>query len=69
MNTLPVRDTIKSLGSSAVANAMGMKVSTISTWMIKDRIPGRGPTHEFLAQRFTKAVKELKRRGKPRKAA
>lgn len=65
-----IRDTIDQLGTTEIANAMGLPISTVHGWKRDDAIPGKPgtPLHEFKVRAFRDAVRELKRR-QPRKRA
>ena len=72
--TLPVHDTIKELTPTAVAREMGLPISTVFRWMNENRIPGRGPAHDWRVERFEEAVGKIRaacrvERRQPRKKA
>lgn len=73
--TLPIHDTIKKLTPTLVAREMGLPISTVFRWMNEDRIPGRGPAHQWRVERFEEAVNKIKAslkdapRRQPRKKA
>lgn len=69
MRIISVRETIATYGTSAIAEAMGLPVSTIHGWKTDNAIPGKGILHEMRVQAFAKAVKALKRQAKRKKAA
>lgn len=61
---LPVQATIKELTPTAVANAMGLPISTVFRWMKEDRIPGTKAAHEWRRSQFEAAVKKLRSEAK-----
>ncbi len=70
--SLPVQATIKELTPTAVANAMGLPVSTVFRWMKTDRIPGVKAAHEWRRNQFEAAVRRLReetKAGKKKRAA
>lgn len=72
--TLPIQATIKELTPTAVAREMGLPISTVFRWMNEDRIPGRGPAHQWRVERFEQAVRNIRAsikadRRQPRKKA
>lgn len=58
--SLPVKATIQALTPTAVAKTMGLPISTVFRWMKSDRIPGKGPAHEWRRDQFEAAVKRLR---------
>jgi hypothetical protein len=66
MDHLPVRQIIETYGTSAVAVAMGISVSTLHGWKMANAIPGKGPLHELRVQAFLKAVKSLQKASRRR---
>lgn len=62
--SLPVQATIKELTPTAVANAMGLPVSTVFRWMKTDRIPGVKAAHEWRRNQFEAAVNRLRAEAK-----
>jgi hypothetical protein len=55
-----IKQTIAELTTTAVANAMGLPISTVHRWKMEDRIPGEGPQHEWRVAQFNAAVKKLR---------
>ena len=64
-----IRQTIETYGTTAIADAMGLPISTVHTWKTSDAIPGRGILHDMRVEAFETAVKALKRQTKRKKAA
>lgn len=71
MSNLPIRATIDQLGTTEIANAMGLPISTVHGWKRDDAIPGKpgNALYEFKVRAFREAVRELKRRQPRKKAA
>ena len=57
---LAVRATINELGLTTVARKMDLPTSTIFRWKSEDRIPGRGPAHQWRVAQFEAAVAALR---------
>jgi hypothetical protein len=68
---MDVEETIKTLGCTAIANAMGLPISTVHTWKRKKAIPGKGTLHAARVKAFKDAVRKVKKgaAAKKRKAA
>ncbi len=68
---LSIRDTIDELGTTEIARAMRLPISTVHGWKTENAIPGKPdrPLHEFKVRAFRDAVRELKRRQPRKKAA
>ncbi len=65
-----IRQTIEELTTTEVAGAMGLPISTVHRWKMEDRIPGKGPQHEWRVAQFEAAVKKLRAtRRRQRRAA
>jgi hypothetical protein len=56
---LQVRATLEKLGTTAVAKAMGLPISTVHGWKDNDKIPGRGKAHDWRVSQFVAAVVRL----------
>jgi hypothetical protein len=63
---------IEEHGTTAIAEAMGLPISTIHTWKRANAIPGKGLLHRMKVEAFKAAIRRLKEEaasGKKRKAA
>jgi hypothetical protein len=57
--TVPIRDSIEALTTTRVAREMGLPISTVHRWKEHDRIPGKGPSHDWRVSQFEAAVRKL----------
>lgn len=64
MTSVSIRETIDALGTTEIANEMGLSISTLHYWKMSDAIPGRGPMREARVKIFQAAVKAVERRKK-----
>ncbi len=55
-----VASLIKAHGTSAIAGAMGLPVSTVHTWKRANAIPGKGLIHAMKVEAFKAAISRLK---------
>jgi transposase len=55
-----IRETIETYGTSAIANAMGLGVSTVHGWKVADAIPSERGLYELRVKAFWAAVRKLK---------
>lgn len=72
---IAIKDILKTYGTSAIARAMGLPISTVHSWKRKGAIPGseadedkRG-LYEMRVQALKAAVASLKKSSKRRRAA
>jgi len=56
-----IRETIQTYGTTAIAEAVGLPISTVHGWKKADAIPGKGTLHDMRVQAFKAAVKSLKK--------
>ena len=61
---LQIKAILDQYGTSQVARAMGLPISTVHSWKRKNCIPGAkgSPAYEFRVGLFTKAVNKIKRK-------
>ena len=59
-----IRETIQTYGTTALAEAIGLPISTIHDWKRANAIPGKGTMHDMRVQAFEAAVKSLKKAAK-----
>ncbi len=57
---LPVRETIQALGASRIARASGLPLTTICRWRDEDRIPGKGPAHDWRVLQLERAAQAVR---------
>lgn len=58
---LPIRETIQALGATRIARASGLPLTTICRWRDEDRIPGKGPAHDWRVRQFEQAALAVRR--------
>jgi hypothetical protein len=68
-NVLSVAQQIEMYGTTCIAKAMGLPISTIHTWKKANAIPGSGLLHDMKVQAFKAAVKSLKKAAKKQRKA
>lgn len=69
MTILAVKDTIEKYGTTPLATAMGLPISTLHQWKTDDRIPGKGPSHDWRVSQFKAAVEKVRRSPKRKSRA
>jgi hypothetical protein len=59
---LRIEELCDKYGTTQIATAMGLPISTVHSWKRKNCIPGKPgePAHEFRVGLFQKAVKKLR---------
>lgn len=53
---IAIRETIRELGASRLARASGLPLTTICRWRDEDRIPGKGPAHDWRVRQLEQAA-------------
>ena len=59
MDPLPVAELIERHGTTNIANAMGLPISTVHGWKQANVIPGRGRLQKLKLEAFVAAVMAL----------
>lgn len=62
MDAPSIAETIGKYGTSAIANAMGVGVSTVHGWKVADAIPAKRGLYDLRVKAFWTAVKRLERK-------